>query len=134
MRDKQLFNEKIFSNPVQKAGLKHEITVLATTDLEAMGWTCMTCGHANKPAIEWGDERAPPGSVKGVMQSYQCDECGGWLIGRKERKNVMESVEGRKEEREAKEAGHPRALPVPGKEKEGENWTNVLAGHEVLNP
>lgn len=134
IRDKQVFNERIFENPIQKAELPCEITVPATTDLDTISWRCGRCGHTNMPAKEYRNKRVSQGSVQGVMQSYQCDKCQTWLISQDEKLNVVESFDEKKAEKEAYVAEHPKALPIPGKEPSKKNMTDILAGHEVKNP
>jgi hypothetical protein len=56
------------------------------------------------------------------------------LIGRNEVEREVRHEEQVERDREAVEAEHPRAIPIPGTEAERKDMTDVLAGKRVINP
>ena len=132
-RDRQVFNEHIFEDPVQKAERRAEVVVPASIDVADMSWTCGRCNFENQP-VKKDSGHLVMGSIQGVFQDHQCQQCGNWLIGKNEVEREIRHDEQVERDREAVEAEHPGAIPIPGTEAARKNMTDVLAGHRVINP
>ena len=133
LRDRQVFNEHIFEDPVQKAERRAEVVVPASIDVADMSWTCGRCNFENQP-VKKDSGHLVMGSIQGVFQDHQCQQCGNWLIGKNEVEREIRHDEQVERDREAVEAEHPGAIPIPGTEAARKNMTDVLAGHRVINP
>ena len=133
LRDRQVFNEHIFENPVQKAEKQAEIVVPASIDVADMSWKCGRCEFENQP-VKKDSGHLVMGSIQGVYQNHQCGRCRNWLIGRNEIEREVRHEAQVERDREAVVAEHPRAIPIPGTEAERTNMTDVLAGKRVINP
>ena len=133
LRDRQVFNERIFENPVQKAEKQAEVVVPASIDVADMSWKCGRCEFENQP-VKKDSGQLVMGSIQGVYQNHQCGRCRNWLIGRNEIRREVRHEEQVERDREAVVAEHPRAIPIPGTEAERTNMTDVLAGKRVINP
>ncbi|KAF2999389.1 hypothetical protein E8E13_006640 [Curvularia kusanoi] len=133
LRDNQIFNNNIFERAVQKAEKPGEIIIPASLDVQTITWPCERCGH-NNPPVKENDENVPIGSIQGVFQNYECQKCGKMLLNEDEVSKVVANDEEKAAEKEAAEAEHPRAIPIPGMEASRRSMTDVLAGHRVNNP
>lgn len=126
-RDRHVFNENIFRDPVQRADKPADITTPSMMDMKNMRWQCGHCSYRNQPSREDGSN-VLIGSVKGVVQKHRCESCNEWLIEEAEMLNVTQHAADREMEREAEMGKNPRPVPIPGKEPSRKSTTDVLAG------
>lgn len=130
MRDKQLFNPDVFTDPIQRAEKQGEIVTPSITDVRNMGWSCGFCGDWNMPAEEPRGEKGRVGAVQAVVQKHQCGQCGQSLIRETEVQRAREHAREVVRAGEDRTAEHPLAIRIPGNEPSRKSMTDVLAGKE----